>query len=164
MLAGGLLGAVGTTLPLEVRVACASLLALSAVLIGCFELLGRSISLPQFDRETPQSWLHKGALTWALLNGLSLGVGATSRIGFWTWYAIPLSALLFGNPILGACIYGAYSVTRGTSVWLIIFSDTIGWLGEDWEVGLIARLGTARKVAAGQLIVIGFAGTIALGL
>lgn len=164
MATGATLGATGTVLPLEIRVAVASLLALASVFIGGLELLGMRVYLPQIDRETPQRWLHKGALTWALLNGLSLGVGATSRLGFWLWYIIPLGAFLFADPILGAAIYGAYSLVRGASVWVLIFSAINGLLGEDWGENFVLRIPAAQMVAAGQLVFVGMAGMIALGL
>ena len=164
MAAGATLGMAGTVLPLETRVAVASLLALAAVFIGALELLGMRVYLPQIDRETPQSWLHKGPLIWALLNGLSLGVGVTSRIGFWLWFIIPLGAFLFADPVLGTAIYGTYSLVRGASVWVLIFGVVSGLLGEDWGEKFVLRIPTAQMVAAGQLIFVGTAGMIALGL
>lgn len=143
ILPGALLGVAGTVLPLEVRVALACVLALVAVLIGSVELLGAGVRLPQFDRETPQRWLNKGALNWALLNGSFLGIGATSRIGFWLWYVVPLSAFLFADPVLGATIYGAYSVVRGTAVWALILGAQTSLLGEDWGDGSLR--GTPRR-------------------
>ncbi len=164
MLSGAALGAAGILLPFEVRVAVASLLALAAVFIGSLEMLGIRVRLPQLDRETPQRWLNKGALTWALLNGVSLGVGTTSRIGFWLWYIIPLGAFLFADPALGAAIYGAYSLVRGGAVWMLILGATTGLLGEDWEDRFVLRMPTAQTIAACQLFLIGLAGTIAIGL
>lgn len=164
MVTGAVLGAAGTVISLEVRVAVASLLALATVFVGSLELLGIRVYLPQFDRETPQSWLHKGALTWALLNGISLGVGATSRIGFWLWYVVPLGAFLFADPVLGATIYGVYSVTRGAAVWVLILGARSGLLREDWGDRFVLRIPTAQVVAAGQLIFVGLTLTIALGL
>ncbi|MBX6765104.1 MAG: hypothetical protein IRY88_15715 [Rubrobacteraceae bacterium] len=164
MLSGAALGAAGILLPFEVRVAVASLLALVALAIGSLELLGRKVPLPQFDRETPQRWLHKGALTWALLNGSFLGVGVTSRIGFWLWYVVPLGAFLFADPALGAAIYGAYSVARGAAVWAIILGLNIGLLGDDWQERFIARFPAAQTIAACQLVLVGLVGTITIGL
>lgn len=163
MLAGAVLGAAGAILPPEIRIAMASLLALAAVFVGSLELLGTEIKLPQCDYETPQRWLHKGALMWALQNGFSLGIGATSRIGFWLWYAIPLGAFLFADPVLGAAIYGAYSVVRGVAVWVLLLGIYTRLLKEDWGEWFLARRDSARAVAAGQLVFVGLVGTIAIG-
>ena len=163
-LAGGVLGLAGGTLPAELRVAAASLLAACAVFVGAAELLGRGVRLPQFDRETPQRWMHKGAINWAVRNGSSLGVGATSRIGFWLWYAVPLGAFLSGNPGLGALVYGAYAAVRGGAVWVLILGSISGVLEEDWGDRFIESLPAARTVAAAHLLLVGVAGTIALGL
>jgi hypothetical protein len=162
LVAGAVLGSVGGLLSLDFRLAVGSILAIAAVVVGGLELFGRRVQLPQFDCETPQRWVHKGPLRWATRNGLTLGFGATSRIGFWLWYVIPLGALLVGHPVLGALIYGTYGLIRGLGAVFILF----GMLGlkidvSDW---LIERYGAARALAAGQLLLLGVASAIVVGL
>lgn len=84
---GAVLGAIGSNLPLELRIVAATLAALAAILVGGLELAGRSVPVLQFNRETPQRWVHSGPVKWAIRNGASLGLGFTSRLGFWsgTW-------------------------------------------------------------------------------
>ncbi len=159
---GAVLGAVGGLLPLDSRLAVGSILAIVAVFLGGLELFGHRVQLPQFDCETPQRWVHKGPLRWATRNGLTLGFGATSRIGFWLWYAIPLGAFLVGDPAFGAVSYGTYSLLRALGAVFML----LGMLGlkidvSDW---LIERYGAARALAAGQLVLLGAATAIVVGL
>jgi hypothetical protein len=159
---GAILGAVGSLLALDFRLALGSVLAAVAVAVGGLEFIGRRVQLPQFDCETPQRWVHRGPLSWATRNGLILGFGATSRIGFWLWYAIPLGAFLVGDPAFGAVSYGTYSLLRALGAVFILLS----MLGlkidvSDW---LIERYGAARALAAGQLVLLGVATAIVVGL
>ena len=160
--AGAVLGAVGSLLPLDFRLASGSILAVAAIAVGGLEFFGRRIQPLQFDCETPQRWVHKGPIAWAIQNGLALGFGATSRIGFWLWYAIPLGAFLVGNPLFGAVTYGTYSLLRalGAVVVLIIIMRTKVDIS-DW---LIERYGAAKILATGQLTLLGVATAIVVGL
>ncbi len=110
---GALLGTLGSWLPESGRIAVASLLGIAAAILGGGELYYGRLRPIQCERETPQRWLGAGALRWAARNGAALSIGATTRIGFWLWYAIPLAALLDGRPALGAIIYGLYGLARG---------------------------------------------------
>jgi hypothetical protein len=67
---------------------------------------------PQLNRETEQSLLGRGPITWALTNGLLLGLGFTSRIGYWIWYLLPLGCFILASPAFGALAWGAYGLTR----------------------------------------------------
>lgn len=107
-LAGAAAGLVSSLLPVPVRVS-AGLLAASAVAIGA---LGWLPVLPEFNRETEQSLLGLGPIRWAIVNGSLLGLGLTSRIGFWIWYLIPAGILAAGSPAAGAAIWGGYGFTR----------------------------------------------------
>ena len=162
LVAGAVLGAVGGFLPLEVRLAIGSLVALAAIAVGGFGLLGYRIPLPQRDRETPQRWVYKGPLPWAMKNGLALGFGATSRIGFSLWYAVPVGALLLGSPALGAAAYGAYGLVRGLAAPAILLvsmrskSDVSHWL--------VGNNKSAQVLTAGQLLFLGLATAITIGL
>jgi hypothetical protein len=162
LVTGAVLGAVGSLLPLDFRLAAGSILAVIAIAVGGLEFFGRRVQLPQFDCETPQRWVHRGPLRWATRNGLTLGFGATSRIGFWLWYAVPLGAFLLGDLRLGAIIYGTYGLVRALGAVFIL----LGMLRfkvdvSDW---LIGRYDAARVLAAGQLVFLGVALTIVVGL
>lgn len=166
---GTLLGSAGSLLSFEARLAAASALAVVALLVGTLELTGRRIAPLQCDRETPQPWLHSGALSWAARNGLALSCGATTRIGFWLWYAVPAASLLVGHAFAGAAIYGTYGLVRGLGAWGLIASSAIlrrkrGMSFDDIALWLIARHRAAQVVAAGQLLVLGIAFAIAVGV
>ena len=162
LLTGAVLGAVGGLLALDLRLAIGSVFAIVAVLVGGLELFGHRVQLPQFDCETPQRWVHKGPLRWATRNGLTLGFGATSRIGFWLWYVIPLGALLVGDPVFGAVLYGTYGLVRALGAVSILLC-TLG-LKVDVSDWLITHYGAARALAAGQLLFLGVASAIVVGL
>lgn len=160
--AGAALGAVGGFLPLEVRLAIGSVVAVAAIVVGGFGLFGYRLPLPQLDRETPQRWVFKGPLPWAMKNGLALGLGATSRIGFPLWYAVPVGALLLGSPVLGAAAYGAYGLVRALPAPLLLIimrrskRDLSGWL--------IGKNESARVLTAGELLFLGVVTAVVVGL
>jgi hypothetical protein len=160
--AGAILGAVGGLLSLDFRLAIGSILAVAAIVVGGLESLGRPVNLPQLDCETPQRWVHKGPLKWATQNGLTLGFGATSRIGFWLWYVIPLGAFLVGDPRLGAAIYGTYGLVRALgAVFTLLAMLRLKTDLSDW---MIDQYGAARLLATGQLVLLGVATAIVVGL
>ncbi len=162
LLTGAFLGIVGSLLPLDFRLAVGSVLAAAAAVVASLELFGRRVQLPQFDCETPQRWVHKGPLRWATRNGLTLGFGATSRIGFWLWYVIPLGALLIGGPVLGAVVYGTYGLLRALgAVFILLGTLSLKFDVSDW---LMKRYGAARALAAGQLLFLGVTSAIVVGL
>lgn len=66
----------------------------------------------QLDRETPGSWLEYHDWRTVAYNGLALGVGMVSRIGYWGWYVLPLGALALRDPIVGAVVFVVYACTR----------------------------------------------------
>jgi len=162
LVSGGLLGLAGSFVPLNARVAAATLLGLVAVVAAALELSGRRLHLLQCNRETPQSWVHKGPAKWAIQNGLALGCGATSRIGFWLWYSVPLGAFLLASPLAGAAIYGLYGATRGMAVWAIVLG--LAPKHANWDAWLLRHKETAGVLAAGQLLLLGLAVVIAIGL
>lgn len=108
LLAGAAVGTLGTTLPEKVRV---SIGVLGAMMLALGSLTTR-IPLPQLNRETEQRLLHEGPLRWALINGALLGFGFTSRIGFWTWYFVPLTCFTSGSVLGGALVWGVYGLVR----------------------------------------------------
>jgi len=159
---GSVLGAAGNLLPLDFRLAAGSILAVVAIAVGGLELIGRRIQPLQFDCETPQRWVHKGPLRWATRNGLTLGFGATSRIGFWLWYAVPLGAFLIADAGLGAVIYGTYGLVRALGAPVIL----LGMMRLETDVSewLIERHGDARVLVAGGLVFLGVVTAIVVGL
>jgi hypothetical protein len=153
---------VGNLLPLDLRLAAGSVLAVAAAAAGALELFGRRIHPPQFDCETPQRWVRKGPLRWAIQNGFTLGLGAMSRIGFLLWYVVPLGALLCGNPVLGAAIYGTYGLVRGVAAPSILVA--MMRLKGDISEWLVLHTEAARIPTAGQMVLTGVAVAIAVGL
>jgi hypothetical protein len=158
---GATLGAVGGFLPLKVRLAIGTLVAVAAIVVGAFGLFGYRVPLPQLNCETPQLWVNKGPLPWAMQNGLALGFGATSRIGFSLWYVVPMGTLLLGSPTLGAAAYGAYGLVRGLAAPVILLviirlkRDVSGWL--------IKHNKAAQVLTAGQLLFLGVVTAIVVG-
>lgn len=106
-LAGFAAASLGAAMSAPVR---AGVITAAALAVGVLPLL--RVRLPQFDRETPQSLLHRGPLFWAMSNGALLGVAVTSRLGFWLWYMIPIGALATASPLTGAGIWGGYGFCR----------------------------------------------------
>lgn len=117
----------------------------------------------QCDRETPQAWIHSGPIKWAVYNGVVLGNGATSRIGFWLWYLVPGAALLAGSPLRGAIVYGAYGLARGLWPGLItvVANARSGW---DYSLALITMGPLARTATSAYTFVLGLVLTISIGL
>lgn len=106
--AGALAGLIGGLAAAPVRVVTGML----AAFLIAIAALARPSRMPQFDRETEQGLLGLGPVTWAAVNGSLLGLGFTSRIGYWAWYLIPVGILAVGSPTAGAAIWGAYAFTR----------------------------------------------------
>lgn len=114
---GAALGWFGRQLPEGARFGAVSSAALVAVVLALFEGTGRRVPLLQLDRETPQSWLNLGPFPWGILNGGALGVGFLTRVGFPLWYGIPVAAIAFAHPVLGALIFGSYATVRTVLAW-----------------------------------------------
>ena len=118
--------------------------------------------LLQCNRETPQEWVHSGALRWAARNGSALGCGAFTRIGFPLWYVVPAGAFLIGSPLLGGVLYGAYGGTRGLGAVVLALRTRVGNLN-DVADALFRRNGLARRVAACQLMVVAVTTVVGVG-
>lgn len=106
--AGALIGAAGAAIPLQTRGLIATVGAAALAVLAQF---GRQWLL-QIDRETEQGLLGLGPLKWGLSNGAFLGLGFTSRLGTWCWYAIPYFTLISGSLVAGASIWGLYAFAR----------------------------------------------------
>lgn len=164
VISGFVLGWLGSIVSLDIRLAVISLLSLASIVIAILELGGwQVLQLLQCDRETPQSWVHKGPIQWAIQNGLALGSGFANRIGFWLWYAIPLGAFFVGSPVFGALLYGIYGFVRGIMVWVLI-SGPAKKYGEEFADRLIGYNKIARLITTGQLLFLGIVVAIVIGL
>jgi hypothetical protein len=163
LLLGSLLGLGGGLLDGAVRAAIATIVSLAAIALGSLQLLGRGTGLLQCDRETPKVWVDRGALGWAIRNGAALGCGATSRIGFWAWYLVPVGAFLSGSPWVGAIVYGSYGFIRTFSAWPILVA--VRRRSQERVGARLLRAGwLARRVAAAQLVFVGVLVFVSVGV
>jgi hypothetical protein len=166
-LSGLVLGTLGRAIDPSTRAGAATLLAAVGLFVGLVRLAGARLAPLQCDRETPQSWLHQGLRLAAIKNGLALGNGATTRLGFWSWYLIPLSALLLGDPLAGAAIYGVYGLTRGVSAWIWIVmtvrAHRIGADPRDIPPRILGWGHVASYVSAAQLTAVATVVLVAVG-
>ena len=147
-------------MPLESRIALAAVLAVVAALAGAAELAGRKVRVLQFDCETPRRWVDQGAFRWAVKTGATLGVGGTTRIGFWLWFAVPLGAFLVGDVAAAVSIYGTYAAARGLGpIGVILAGNIVNARRPSADAGWwLSRQGeTARVVASAQLVLVGVA-------
>lgn len=166
---GVLLGSLGSFLASDVRVSVVSLLSLLAIAVGSYEFVGRRAALLQCDHETPKRWIDRGAFGWAIRNGATLGCGALSRVGFWSWYIVPLASLLSGSPVLGAAIYGTYATTRALGAWVLILvgaliAPRLGRSFDDVAIALVQRNIAFRRLAAAHLLFVGSVIAFTFGL
>ena len=160
--AGALLGALGGGVGSDVRAGLATLAALGGVVLGITQLRGGRVTLLQCDRETPKAWLDRGSIGWAGRNGLALGCGATTRLGFVLWYAVPVGAFLAGGPLAGALVYGAYGFARGVGAWAILAASRRRGF-EEVAVALERRRPAAHRATALCLLATGVAIAIGIG-
>lgn len=161
---GAILGTAGGLVPAPARVACAALFCLGAATVAALELTGRRVPVLQCNRETPRTWVDTGPLKWAMLNGLALGCGAASRIGFPLWYAVPAAAFLGGSTELGTAVYALYGGVRGAGVWFIMFGLS-RWVRPSRDVGrwLNRQSRPAHALAAAYLLLTGVSLSVLVG-
>lgn len=159
-LAGATVGLLGSLLPGEARIALGTGLAMLLVVVPMV-----SARLPQVNRETKQSLLGRGPYVWALSNGALLGLGFTSRIGYWTFYLVPLCCLAVGSPPIGAIIWGAYGLTRMflASVIACLMHRAPEKMGT-WSARLLALGLTARRASRSVTVLAALGLTLWLGL
>jgi hypothetical protein len=147
----------------DVRTVALGLVSVSGVPAGICDLLHTRWRPIQCERETPKRWVEEGPRRWAIKNGIALGCGAASRLGYWLWYVVPLGALL-GGPLFGSLIYGAYGLTRSAGIWLLLLTPAAA--DPEWVVTeVLGRAGAARSVAGAVLVFVGafMAGAFARG-
>lgn len=151
---GALLALIGMALPARVIAVGGIVLAAVGASVGLIEIAGGRVRPWQRDRETPQRWVRQGPVLWAIRNGAVLGVGMSSRVGFWLWYVIPLAALASGDVVLGALLYGLYSLTRGGATLGLLAVLLVSQGGLDLAPRLLSYAPRARLLAASQLVLI----------
>ena len=66
----------------------------------------------QRDAETPTEWLEREGLGVAVRNGLALGAGFLTRLGFWLWWVLPVLVFESGSVRAGAIVGAAYGAAR----------------------------------------------------
>lgn len=161
---GAFLGLLGGLASTQTRIAVGALAALALAILGVAYLTGRYRSMVQRNCETAQAWLDRGPLQWATMNGASLGVGFMSRLGFVSWYVIPVASFLSGDAVLGAIIFGVYGAARGFApmVWLGLFRaglDQDRFVVRLFELNPILQLASCfllTAVAWSAVVVLGF--------
>lgn len=162
---GALLAWLGGYLPAGTRVTGGSLAAVALLLVGLWHLAAQSPRMLERECQTAQSWLERGAVGWAVSNGLALGSGFYSRIGFVSWYAVPLTAVGFGDPVVGALVFGTYAATRGAAagVWILLewfFGDPNR---RDLADRILAWNAPARPLSAALLVAFAMAAIVIVG-
>jgi hypothetical protein len=106
-LTGAVLGLLGAVLEPATR-ALLAVAAAGAVAVG---VILRPVPW-QLDRETDTAWLTYEDWRTAAYNGFALGLGFTTRIGFWLFYLVPLTAFVVADPAVAALGYAAFAVSR----------------------------------------------------
>ena len=103
----GLIASAGAGLPTLTR----SLIVVVAVAVAW--LAGARSARPwQRDVETPLSWLQQPGLRVALWNGVALGTGFATRVGFWLWWSLPVMSFALAEVPLGLSIGALYGASR----------------------------------------------------
>lgn len=147
LLTGALLGLAGAAFDPVTRAVLTGLAAL-AVLMG-------ALTKPapwQLDRETDRRWLDYNDWRTAALNGFALGLGFTTRIGFWLFYAVLLAAFAIADPVLAATGTAVYALSRvGGS--LLLAAVGVEAAGRGWIPRLRTTTDAVLFAALGHLAV-----------
>lgn len=160
MAAGVLAGLLGLTLAgasRELTVALLLILGAVGVYIGAKEASGRRVRIWQINVETPQRWMHHGPVLWPLMNGFSLGLAFTSRLGYAVFYIVPVAAVASRSITSAVLIWGVYSFARA------VVSLPYGWYltehvrSEAQSRKLIAAIPRMRRVTAFVVLASAFA-------
>jgi hypothetical protein len=166
--AGAALGAIGGLADERARLGVATLLGLVGLAVGLTELTRFRFKPLQVERETDQRWMDHGALRGAAMNGTALGVGFTSRIDFWLFWAIPAGAVLSGSVVGGLIIFGTYGLARGVAPWILIAAAKLlerrSRRFEQAAEWLLSRRTLSRSLAGGYLIGLGAFVVTAIGI
>jgi hypothetical protein len=115
VVAGGAAGAIdAAVVSLTGPTGLVATIAIAGILLVVLALGATGVLIPvlQRDVETPRQWVDEGRYHWALKTGVALGFGASTRLGFWSWYLIPTAAAASGSVLAGALIWGTYALVR----------------------------------------------------
>jgi hypothetical protein len=148
VLAGGVAGLAGALFDPVTRLVLAGLAAVTV-------LIGATVRrLPwQLDRETNRRWLQYEDWRTAAYNGFALGLGFTTRIGYWLFYLVPLAAFAVGDPRLSALGWAVYAASRvGGS--LLLWRAGLQVAGRNLIPPLRTATDAAAFVALGCLLII----------
>lgn len=147
------MGQLASGVPEEYRSATAVGMLL-AITVG---LVTRPDEPLQFDRETHQRLLHFGPLRWSLVNGGLLGLGITSRVGYWLWYVVPVGTWGVGSWWAGGAIWGLYGFGRLAATGVLAGTLANGLVSESQlsRSLLETRRALARPVARFTAIIVG---------
>ena len=138
----------------QVRLGAAVVAAIAFVGAGGAILVGRPWQLPQVDVETPLEWAHEGPLRWAVKNGVALGFGGGTRIGFPIFYAVPIASFLAGDVVAGLMLYGLYGMTRGVIPAGVIWATRRSHMDtRQWAESCVAKRPRVARWAAAALVV-----------
>lgn len=164
--AGATLGLAGSLLAGQTRSTLVFVLAPLGLLLAAVDMLASGLPVLQVDRETRRSPASTGTARAAWGNGIALGLGATSRIGFWLWYVVPVAAFLSGDPLVGALLFGAYGLTRGVAPWLLLGAMYLpaqrSTRFDEVARSLLQRSSQARRVTSRLLAVVAVASMIGM--
>jgi hypothetical protein len=100
---------------------------------------------------------------------MTLGFGLTTRIGFWLWYVVPLSAFLSGRMAVGAGVYGSFAFVRAGGIWSIAVPSLLSQRRgrklsfDDIASSILDLKPIARVMAAAQLTLLGLAVVVWVG-
>jgi hypothetical protein len=75
----------------------------------------------------------------------------TTRIGYWLWYAVPVTCLLTGRSLLGALMYGVYGLVR-TGIGPLELVSVLSRIGSRVFVAWLTA--ARRRLLAAQAVVL----------
>jgi hypothetical protein len=153
IVAGAVLGTSGAGLSSTTRGTVALATALLLAAVGTVELFGHRVPLPQLSRETSRRYGSMG-IGWVVRNGVAMGVGISTRLGFWLWYAVPVAAVVSGETLRGVIVFGTYALVRATAPIAIIVLRTAHWrlIALPWRGAAQRTAASLSILAAGGFI------------
>jgi hypothetical protein len=83
-----------------------------------------------------------------------MGVGISTRLGFWLWYAVPVAAVVSGETLSGVIVFGTYALVRATAPIAIIVLRTAHWrlIALPWRGAAQRTAASLSILAAGGFI------------
>jgi hypothetical protein len=160
--AGALLGALGAALSASSRHWLAFGVSLLGVALGGAEVLGRRVWLLQRNQATAQSWMRFGATINSAANGIAMGIGFSTRIGYWLWWALPVVAVLSGSWRIGAPLFVLYaSVRAGIAVLFSLLGEARHETAHRLQDRLASLSPVMRRACSAALVVVSIAFVVA---